>query len=114
MKGTAAAALCAVAFGCAAPAPLVHVSDGRPAMGTILEITLVTRDPEKARAAMFDRCYAETERLESIFTTWRPDGELARLNERAGRGPQPRFAGVVTDPDRCAALSRGRRAALST
>ena len=80
--------LCGLALGCASLTnPLVHVSEGRPAMGTILEITLVTSDREKARAVIA-RCFAESERLEMIFTTWREDGELARLNARAGQGPQ--------------------------
>jgi thiamine biosynthesis lipoprotein len=70
------------------PGRLVQILEGRPAMGTILEITLVARDEPQARA-LLDRCFAETERLEGIFTTWRPDGELAQLNAKAGRGPQP-------------------------
>jgi thiamine biosynthesis lipoprotein len=56
-------------------------------MGTILEITLVTSDPARAQA-LIERCFAEAARLEMIFTTWREDGELARLNARAGQGPQ--------------------------
>ena len=83
----AAAALCA-ALACATPSALVHVSEGRPAMGTILEITLVASDSARAHA-LIERCFAETARLEMIFTTWREDGELARLNSKAGQGPQP-------------------------
>jgi thiamine biosynthesis lipoprotein len=80
---------CAVLAACVAPAPETsHVSEGRPAMGTVLEITLVAADRERARAAI-SRCFAEAARLEAIFTTWRADGELARLNAQAGSGPQP-------------------------
>lgn len=57
-------------------------------MGTILEITLVASDPARAHE-LIERCFAETARLEMIFTTWREDGELARLNAKAGQGPQP-------------------------
>lgn len=63
-------------------------------MGTVLEITLVSGEPARAYA-MIDRCFAEGERLESIFTTWREDGELARLNARAGQGPQPASSELV-------------------
>jgi thiamine biosynthesis lipoprotein len=87
----APALLSAAALGlaCAAPAPtLVQIGEGRPAMGTVLEITLVASDAVEARDAIA-RCFAETERLEAIFTTWREDGELALLNARAGQGPQP-------------------------
>lgn len=73
---------------------LAHVSGGGPSMGTILEITIVTRDPEAARAQI-ERCLAEVVRLEAIFTTWRAEGELARLNAAAGRGPQPASPEIV-------------------
>jgi thiamine biosynthesis lipoprotein len=68
-------------------------------MGTILEITVVSRDETEARAVI-ERCYAEVARLEMIFTTWREDGELARLNARAGKGPQkasPELIGILLD-----------------
>ena len=57
-------------------------------MGTILEITLVASDPARARESI-ERCFAEGERLEAVFTTWRESGELARQNRAAGGGPQP-------------------------
>jgi thiamine biosynthesis lipoprotein len=68
-------------------------------MGTVLEITLVAEDPERARAAIA-RCFAEIDRLETIFTTWREDGELAQLNARSGRGPQrasPELIAILRD-----------------
>ena len=71
-------------------------------MGTVLEITLVASDEAKARAAI-ERCFAETERLEMIFTTWREDGELARLNAKAGQGPQrasPELVRILGDARR--------------
>jgi len=100
------AALCAAALtsacGALVPAPttpLVQITVGRPAMGTILEITLVAAGEAEARRAV-ERCFSETARLEMIFTTWREDGELARLNARAGRGPQqasPELVRIVHD-----------------
>jgi thiamine biosynthesis lipoprotein len=97
----------ALVLGCAAtatpraadaPKP-VQITEGRPAMGTVLEITLVASDEATARAAI-ERCYEEIERLERILTTWREDGELARLNARAGRGAQqasPELIGILLD-----------------
>jgi thiamine biosynthesis lipoprotein len=111
-----AAARCAaaLAFGCAAPAaetappvPLVQIALGRPAMGTILEITVVAGDAARGRATI-DRAFAEAERLEAIFTTWREDGELARLNARAGGGPQP------ASPELIAILGDAQRFARET
>jgi thiamine biosynthesis lipoprotein len=87
----------------------VQITEGRPAMGTVLEITLVASDEPRARAALA-RCFAETERLEAIFTTWREDGELARLNARAGRGPQPasrELVQILLDSQRFASETDG-------
>jgi thiamine biosynthesis lipoprotein len=100
----AAALLCAFALAACATREhvqpeLEHVSEGRPAMGTVLEITLVADDRAKASAAI-ERCFAEVARLEAIFTTWRADGELARLNAKAGQGPQPasrELVGILID-----------------
>ncbi len=78
-------------------------------MGTILEITLVASDPQKAHAAI-ERCFAETARLEGIFTTWRADGELARLNASAGQGPQqasPELVRILLDAKRFARETSG-------
>ncbi len=78
-------------------------------MGTVLEITVVASDEARARAAL-DRGFAEAERLEAIFTTWREDGELARLNARAGRGPQPasqELIAILADAQRFARETGG-------
>jgi thiamine biosynthesis lipoprotein len=96
--------------GPAVPGPtLVQLGEGRPAMGTVLEITLVTSGEGRARAAIA-RCFAETERLESIFTTWRSEGELARLNATAGRGPQrasPELVRILRDALRLSSETGG-------
>lgn len=57
------------------------------AMGALASMTLV--HPDRAHAqAMIARCVAEVERLESVFSLYRPDSALSRLN--AG--------GVLSDP----------------
>jgi thiamine biosynthesis lipoprotein len=105
MMRAAALLACLALAACASPrraAPLEQVSDGRSAMGTVLEITLVASDRAQAHAAI-ERCFAEVARLESIFTTWREDGELARLNLQAGRGPQrasPELVAILVDAQR--------------
>ena len=66
----------------------VVVSDGRYAMGTILEITLVAPDPERGRAWL-DAFFVEAERVEQWTSRHREDSALSRLNAAAGRGPQP-------------------------
>jgi len=57
-------------------------------MGTVLQVTVVAADEPTARA-LADAALAEARRWDDILTTWRPDGELARLNAHAGAGPQP-------------------------
>lgn len=64
------------------------VSDGRYVMGTILEITLVADDPEKARATL-EGLFRLGEELGDRFTTWNADSELSRLNRSAGAAPRP-------------------------
>lgn len=73
------------------------VSDGRYAMGTVLEITVVAAEPASGRAAI-DRAFAEAARLEPLLSNWDPDGALARFDAAAGRGPQqvdPELARVL-------------------
>ncbi len=57
-------------------------------MGVQSRITVYSWDPAAARdaaAAAFDRINA----LESSFTDYRPDSELSRLSDHAGKGPLP-------------------------
>lgn len=51
-----------------------------PAMGTRVEVLLEAAPTSAARAALA-RVRAEFERLEAIFSRFRPDSELSRLNE---------------------------------
>ncbi len=59
------------------------VREGRTAMGTALEITVVAEDGEKARAAL-EACFARADALEKLFTGWSEDSAVAQLNRRAG------------------------------
>lgn len=75
------------------------VSDGRYAMGTILEITLDAPDAARGRA-LLDALYAEVARLERAMTLFDAQSDLSRLNRSAGSGPQP------VDPDLARLLAR--------
>jgi thiamine biosynthesis lipoprotein len=98
----AAAAWLAAAAGCAGvpPAAPVVVADGRQAMGTVLEMTLVARSGAEGRAAL-DAAFAEVDRLGALLTRFDPDSELMRMNRAAGRGPRA----VAPDLARVLALS---------
>lgn len=61
------------------------IRDGRPVMGTVLEITVESEDPTRARVAL-EACFTRARALEEIFTTWNDESELARLNQAAGGG----------------------------
>ena len=63
------------------------VSDGRYVMGTVLEVTLVARDEERAREVVAE-LFALADRLESVFTSWDPESELSQLNRAAGGPPR--------------------------
>jgi len=62
--------------------------DGRPVMGTVLEITIESDDPERARSAL-DACFARALALEASFTRWDDASELVRLNRAAGSSERP-------------------------
>lgn len=57
-------------------------------MGTVLQVTVLADDAQQARD-LADDCLREAQRWDDVLTTWRPEGELARLNARAGQGPTP-------------------------
>lgn len=62
----------------------VHqLSDGRYAMGTVLEITLHGRDPV-ALARARDRVFATVEHLEALLSRWRDASDIARVNAAGG------------------------------
>lgn len=65
--------------------PAATARRGEPVMGTVLTVTVVAADQATA-ARLADAAVAEARRWDAILTTWRPDGELARLNARAGEG----------------------------
>ena len=88
MRGALLAALAALACAAPPPPPLVELSDGRPAMGTILEITLHAQDTPLARATLGE-LFALAARLDAVMTLYDPESDLARLNRTAGRGPAP-------------------------
>ncbi len=67
------------------PTAAAEVSIGRPVMGTVLQMTVVHADPERARAAA-EAAVAAAVHWDDVLTTWRPEGELMRLNQRAGGG----------------------------
>lgn len=55
-------------------------------MGTVLTVTVVAADEGAARV-LAEAAIARARHWDDVLTTWRPDGELARLNARAGSGP---------------------------
>jgi thiamine biosynthesis lipoprotein len=81
------AALAATLLGSltAAPASADVARAGKPVMGTILTVTVVATDRAEAQA-LADTAIEEARRWDDALTIWRPDGELARLNDRAGGG----------------------------
>ncbi len=98
---------------CAGAAPgegtLATASDGRPAMGTILEITLVGPDAQALRAAM-EPLFAEATRLDRLMTPWDAASDAGRLNAAAGSGPlrvAPELADLLARSTALTRLTRG-------
>jgi len=104
----ALAAALAVTACASAPAPVL-VSDGRPAMGTVLEIELAARDEAAGRATL-ERCFERVAGLERLFTRFDPGSALSRLNQAAGGAPldvDPALARILADARAYAELTRG-------
>ena len=74
-------------------------------MGTILDVTVVAADPETARA-LADRSIGIAKHWDDVLTTWRPEGELAQLNARAGQGSVAISADLKRALETMVALSR--------
>lgn len=64
------------------------VSYARPAMGTLVEITLMEGERERFDEAV-DAAFGEIERLEALLSSYRPDSDISRINRNAGKGPLP-------------------------
>ena len=59
---------------------------GKPVMGTVLQVQVEAEDDATA-TTLAAQATAIAARWEDVLTTWRKDGELARLNAAAGSGP---------------------------
>ena len=91
-------AVCAVllsllTLGCATdPISERGISDGRYAMGTVLEIAIEGLEPQPA-ARVLDELYDEALRLDRLLSIYDPESEISRINRTAGHGKQQ------VDPD---------------
>jgi FAD:protein FMN transferase len=76
-------------------------------LGALSELTLWHTDTAYAQRTIL-RVRTELDRLDRIFSLYRPDSEISRLNE-AGRlvKPSPELRGLVEDSQRLGALSGG-------
>ena len=69
----------------AAPSAFAIARSGQIVMGTVLTVTVIATDETLARR-LADEAIAEAHRWDDVLTIWRPEGELARFNTRAGDG----------------------------
>jgi N-acyl-phosphatidylethanolamine-hydrolysing phospholipase D len=93
----------------AARAPEAAVSDGRYAMGTVLELTLRGPDPAAGRA-LLERLYARSESLERLFSNYDGASAVSALNASAGGPPAPQppeLARLLRDSKRFSARTDG-------
>jgi thiamine biosynthesis lipoprotein len=92
LKRALLAALPVLACAAAPPPPLIEHSDGRPAMGTILEITLYAPESPRAHATL-GKLFEIAQRLDASLSRYDPAGDLSKLNRSAGRGA------IAVDPE---------------
>ncbi|MBZ0221124.1 MAG: FAD:protein FMN transferase [Candidatus Methylomirabilis sp.] len=81
----------------------------RPAMGTIVEITLMEGEREHFDEAA-DAAFRDIERLEALLSSYRPDSDISRINRNAGKGAlnvSPDTFEVTKEALRVAELTKG-------
>ena len=89
--------------------PALLVSDGRPCMGTVLEITLLVESPAQGRALLAE-LFALADEIETLASRHAPASQLSQLNAAAGRGPlrvDPRLARMLAEARGYAAKTQG-------
>ena len=89
--------------------PLATLREGRPSMGTLLQLTLVADDEARARAAAED-CFALVAELEAVLTTYDAASATSRMNASAGRGPfaePPALSRILADSQRLSRATLG-------
>jgi thiamine biosynthesis lipoprotein len=107
--GRLALLLAALVAGAGPARALVTVREGRPLMGTLLQLTLLAEDEAGGRAAA-EACFALGAELEAVLTTYDPASATSRMNASAGRGPfqaPPALAQVLAESKRLAAATGG-------
>lgn len=87
------------------------ISDGRYAMGTVLEITLEGLEPQAATQALDDLFELAT-RLDRLLSIYEPQSDISRLNRTAGRGRQQVDSEVEEILERSIAYSELTRGAF--
>ncbi len=78
-------------------------------MGTLAEITVVTKDKESAYGAI-DFAFAEIKRIEQLMSRYDPESALSRLNQRAGEEfveTDKELLYLITKSIRLSKLSKG-------
>jgi len=93
------ATLLAVSILLAAPARADWYSDGRDKMGTRVEIRLWHDDGAEAER-LIEAGMREFDRIEAAMSTYRPDSQITRINEKAADDP------VVVGPELFLLLER--------
>jgi thiamine biosynthesis lipoprotein len=74
-------------------------------MGTLVEISIVGRDEDKAAAAIND-AFAEMERIENLMSKWIPESEVSKINRWAGVKPVKVSAEVLEVIQRAREISK--------
>ncbi len=69
-------------------APVVTLRETRTLMGTVINLALVTEDPDHGQAVMA-ATFAEMQRLIACFDYRRPDSPVARLNQKGRLAAAP-------------------------
>lgn len=106
MLAAAAAAAALAAVGCSAPPP-ARLSEARPLMGTLVEITAEGRDEHAVRRALA-AAWVEMVRLADMMSHYDPKSVVSVISAAAGRHP------VVVPPELMRVLLMAQRVSQRT
>lgn len=101
------AAACGLVGSTHGPSPLMPLTWSGQIMGAMASLTLYCADATLGRKLIVD-CLSEIERLESIFSLFRPDSDISRLNLAGWVEPiSSDLQSVLTESSRISRLSDG-------
>lgn len=75
---------------------LIKIEEKREILGTVITVSIVDENEEKSRMVVRE-AFKECERIKSLYSRFKPDSEVSKLNSRVGEWVKvdPEFYGLI-------------------